>query len=191
MSKLPEFQRQYPDIQLMLTASDRTSDLIDDGLDCALRLGKLDDAGYIAKRLADVQMVVCAAPNYLAEHGTPSSLDDLQQHSAINYFYGKHRKILPWQFTQKGKPHSLKMPSAILVNDSNLLLNSLLAGLGIGYLPHLLAAPYLKNGELVPLLPDCTLPSRDLWLIYPQRTFIPKRLAVFMEWVVGIFEEGE
>lgn len=189
--RLPEFQRQYPDIQLVLTASDRISDLIDDGLDCALRLGKLDDAGYIAKRLADVQMVLCAAPSYLAERGTPTGLDDLQQHSAVNFFSGKHRKILPWQFTQNGKPRSIKMPSEILVNDSSLLLNSLIAGLGIGYLPHLLAESPLKTGELTQILPDCTLPSRDLWLVYPQRTFIPKRLAVFMEWVVGVFGEGE
>lgn len=187
VGKLPEFRRRYPDIQLTITSSDNLVDLVDEGLDCTIRFGQLADSSYVARHLGYLPMAVCASPNYLAEYGTPQNLDDLAQHQAIHYFSGKYRKVLAWKLGKKGKIETVKPLSAMLVNESNLLLQSLLAGLGIGYLPKPFVANYLENGQLTEILTDYQIPSRPLWLIYPQREFVPKRLAVFWEWLSEIF----
>ncbi|TCT16475.1 LysR family transcriptional regulator [Bibersteinia trehalosi] len=189
MSRLPEFHRQYPDIQLVVSASDKVQNLIDEGLDCAIRMGELDDAGYIARRLGDLPMVLCAAPRYLSEFGSPKTLDDLEHHRAIHYFSDKHRKIMPWRFEQGGNDVGMKIPCVMSVNDSNVLLQAVLAGFGISYMSCMLADPYLENGSLVKVLPDYHKPSRPVWLVYPQREFIPKRLEVFIEWLLNTFKE--
>lgn len=173
MERLPTFHRLYPDIQLVITASDKVQNLIDEGLDCAIRMGELDDAGYIARRLGDLPMVLCATPSYLVEFGTPTTFADLEQHRAIHYFSAKHRKIMPWRFEKEGNYTEIKIPCVMSVNDSNVLLQAVLAGFGISYMPCMLAEPYLANGSLV----------------YPQREFIPKRLQVFIEWVMAEFQD--
>ncbi|WGE89694.1 LysR family transcriptional regulator [Actinobacillus arthritidis] len=187
MAKLPEFQRQYPEIQLVLTASDQLSNLIDDGLDCTLRLGELADAGYIARRLTNVAMITCASSSYLAQHGTPETLSDLAQHRAVHYVSGQQGKIMAWQFlTSSGEVERLKNTHTTQVNDSNALLFAALSGLGIVQMPDLMLRPYLERGELVPILTELQTPTRPLWIIYPQRQFIPKRLAVFIEWLMAL-----
>lgn len=189
IARLPEFQRQYPDIQLILTANDEVSNLIDDGLDCTIRMGHLDDASYIARPLAEMAMITCAAPHYLAEHGTPDDLDSLNDHAIVHYVSGKQRKILPWQFTNpQGESETFRTTSATQINDSTALLNAALAGLGIVQMPALAVAPYLQKGELVQVLPKLASSTRPIWLIYPQRQFIPKRLEVFIEWGINIFK---
>lgn len=190
LARLPGFQRQYPDIQPVITSSDAIQNLIDEGLDCAIRMGELEDAGYIARKLGTIPMLLCASSVYLERHGTPKNLAELEQdHHSINYFSGKHRKIMPWRFEHKGKAESIKMRCSMLVNDSNVLLQAVLAGFGVSYMPCMLAEPYLENGELVQLLPDYRKPSRPVWLVYPQREFIPKRLEVFIEWLMKAFED--
>ncbi|WP_373768032.1 LysR family transcriptional regulator [Glaesserella sp.] len=191
LANLADFKQRYADIQLVLTSSDELGHLIDEGLDCTIRMGDLVDSGYIAKRLGNVPMVLCASPDYLAKWGEPQDLTALPQHQAVNYFSGKQRKIMTWQFLQNGQPHSLKMPSAMLVNDSHALLYSVLAGIGIGYMPKILAKDYFHTQQLVPLLTQFELPSRAVWLVYPQRTFIPKRLQVFIDWVGALFADWQ
>lgn len=184
---LPDFYRRYPDIQLIMTSSDRLVDLVDEGLDCTIRLGNLADSGYVARRLGNISMAVCASPDYLAEYGMPRTIEELQGHRAIYYFSGKDRKILPWTLEYADKTYNIKVPAVMLVSDSHTLLHSLVAGMGIGYLPKLFARPYLDNGQLVEILADSNLPNRPLWLIYTQKEFVPKRLAVFWEWLERIF----
>lgn len=189
MSRLPEFHRQYPNIQLIVSASDKVQNLIDEGFDCAIRMGELDDARYIARRLGDLPMVLCAAPRYLSEFGSPKTLDDLEHHRAIHYFSDKQRKIMPWRFEKENNDVSIKIPCIMSVNDSNVLLQAVLAGFGISYMSYLFAEPYLKDGLLLPVLPDYHKPSRPVWVVYPQRTFIPKRLEVFIEWLMEKFKQ--
>lgn len=189
IAKLPSFKQQYPDVQLILTVSDNVSNLVDEGLDCTLRLGELADASYIARRLTDVAMQTCAAPSYLAIHGVPEMLSDLDEHQIVHYVSGSQHKVLPWQFRKKsGETERFKSPKAMQVNDSNALLFSALSGLGIVQIPELMIRSYLEKGELVPVLTVLQSTDRPLWLVYPQRQFIPKRLAVFIEWIVKVFQ---
>ncbi|WP_018652522.1 LysR family transcriptional regulator [Actinobacillus capsulatus] len=187
IAKLPNFQRLYPEIQLVITVSDQLSNLVNDGLDCTLRLGELADASYIARRLANVAMQTCASPSYLAQHGTPETLADLAQHQVVHYVSGQQGKIMPWRFLEQSEEvEQFKNTHATQVNDSNALLFTALSGLGIVQMPDLMLRPYLERGELVPILTALQTPTRPLWIIYPQRQFIPKRLAVFIEWLMAL-----
>lgn len=176
---LPDFYQKYPQIQLILSVSDQINNLIDEGLDCSLRLGELSDSSYIARPLAPIAMTTCATTDYLKQHGTPTQLADLQRHRAIHYFSGKQRKTMSWHFQQQGENIRLKLPNKTLVNDSNALLHCALAGLGIVQMPTLLVAPYLASGQLSPVLPELAPPTKTAWIIYPQRKHIPMSVSIF------------
>lgn len=186
VAKLPEFRRQYPQIQLIITTGDQITNLVDSGLDCSIRMGKLTDANHIARRLADLPLITCASKTYLEQFGEPAVPDELSAHAVVHYFSGKNRKIMPLQFSRNGETVSFKNLSATIVDDSNTLLRSVLAGLGISQLPQPLVQPYLTSGQLVSILPHVDTATNPVYLIYLQREFIPKRLAVFIEWVMAL-----
>ena len=191
VAKLPEFQKNYPKIQLVIYSQDKINDLVNEGLDCAIRLGELEDSSYVAKKLANLKMTLACSPKYLENYQVkkPQNLEELKNHLAINYFSTKTHNCLAWEFFNKqGEIELIKLKSAILVNDSNTLLHCLLAGMGISYLPKILIEPYLKRGELVELLTEQKIPNRPLWLIYTQREFIPKRMEVFFNFLSQSFK---
>ncbi|EJB2289257.1 substrate-binding domain-containing protein [Salmonella enterica] len=129
---LGDFQNRYPDIEIVLGSSDRKIDLIAERVDCVIRLGELNDSSFVARRLGTAAMVTCAAPSYLAKHGTPHSIDELMtSHRAVNFFSNHSLQIMEWKFTVDGSIASIKVPSSILVDNSEAFLSCGLAGLGI------------------------------------------------------------
>ncbi|EMS8606609.1 LysR family transcriptional regulator, partial [Salmonella enterica subsp. enterica serovar Schwarzengrund] len=152
---LGDFQNRYPDIEIVLGTSDRKIDLIAERVDCVIRLGELNDSSFVARRLGTAAMVTCAAPSYLAKHGTPHSIDELMKsHRAVNFFSNHSLQIMEWKFTVDGSIASIKVPSSILVDNSEAFLSCGLAGLGIlhGLRPSL--APFIASGELTEILTD-------------------------------------
>ncbi|WP_082318886.1 LysR family transcriptional regulator, partial [Salmonella enterica] len=96
---LGDFQNRYPDIEIVLGTSDRKIDLIAERVDCVIRLGELNDSSFVARRLGTAAMVTCAAPSYLAKHGTPHSIDELMKsHRAVNFFSNHSLQIMEWKF---------------------------------------------------------------------------------------------
>lgn len=188
ITQLPKFQQQYPDISLIISSTDKIIDLIDEGIDCSLRIGHLQDSSYIARYLCDMEMILCASPDYLQRHGTPHHIDDLISHRAIYYFSNKNQKLFKIKLSQNQQIYDVKTPIAMLVNDSNALLQGLLASIGISYVPKLLVEPYLKNGQLQQIMADYEIESRPLWLMYPQRKFVSQRLTLFWDWLIDIFK---
>ncbi|EGL8455388.1 LysR family transcriptional regulator [Salmonella enterica] len=129
---LGDFQNRYPDIEIVLGTSDRKIDLIAERVDCVIRFGELNDSSFVARRLGTAAMVTCAAPSYLAKHGTPHSIDELMKsHRAVNFFSNHSLQIMEWKFTVDGSIASIKVPSSILVDNSEAFLSCGLAGLGI------------------------------------------------------------
>lgn len=129
---LGDFQNRYPDIEIVLGTSDRKIDLIAERVDCVIRLGELNDSSFVARRLGTAAMVTCAAPSYLAKHGTPHSIDELMKsHRAVNFFSNHSLQIMEWKFTVDGSIASIKIPSSILVDNSEAFLSCGLAGLGV------------------------------------------------------------
>lgn len=163
---LGDFQNRYPDIEIVLGTSDRKIDLIAERVDCVIRFGELNDSSFVARRLGTAAMVTCAAPSYLAKHGTPHSIDELMKsHRAVNFFSNHSLQIMEWKFTVDGSIESIKIPSSILVDNSEAFLSCGLAGLGVlhGLRPSL--APFIASGELTEILTDFPPPPKPVSLL--------------------------
>lgn len=179
---LPVFYREHPDIEIILSSSDRRQDMLRDGLDCVLRMGELDDGDYIARPMGNIKMTTCASPAYLAVHGTPKNLDELQQHQAVNRFNSSSRQIIPWTFETPSGAVEVNLPGKLVLDNSETYIAAGLAGLGMLQGMNLFLQPYLESGLLVEIMPDYPAPSRKLSLLYPHR-HLSRKVRVFAEWL--------
>jgi LysR family transcriptional regulator for bpeEF and oprC len=184
---LPDFFTRYPDIQLELGCSDRQVDLIEEGVDCAVRGGALADTSLIARRVGVINFVTCAAPSYLERYGTPEQLPDLERHRCVNYFSAKSGKILDWSFHRDGERIELTLPGALALNDSNAYVQAGLAGLGIIQLANYRLAELVETGRMVPLFAGASTSSLPVHVVYPQNRHLSTKVRVFVEWVADLF----
>jgi len=184
---LPDFFERYPDIVLDLGCSDRPVDMIEEGVDCALRSGNLSDSSLIARRIGVMNFVTCASPGYLAKFGRPTHPSELERHLCVNYFSSKTGKILKWDFTRDGERIELSMQGKMAVNDSNAYVSAILAGIGIGKMPEFRVAPYLTDGRLEILLEDWITDPMPVHVVYPQNRHLSAKVRVFVEWVSELF----
>ncbi|QWK80815.1 LysR family transcriptional regulator [Ochrobactrum sp. BTU1] len=185
---LSDFQHQYPDIDLMLGVSDRPADLISEGIDCVIRGGALSDSAMKARKLCELDYVICASPAYLNGLELPMRPDDIHSHRIVSYFSASSGKRFPLRF-QRADERTEYHPtsSGISVNESTAHLNALLAGLGLGQSFGFLARPHIASGKLIELLPDWKPENHPLHLIYPADRFPNPRLRAFTEWAAKIF----
>ena len=171
---LAEFLREYPDLQLDLVMEDRLIDAVAHGFDLSIRLrSSLDDSTLIARRLATVKQVLCAAPSYLEQNGEPATPDDLRRHKILIYSLGQMQDIVP---TASGSERSQ-------INNSLLLRDLLIAGLGIGALPSFLADPAIARGELRRVLPAFMDEPRHVYAVYPTGRHLQPKVKAFVEFL--------
>jgi len=185
--RLTEFEQRYPDIRLELSMSDSPSDLNGEGLDCAIRVGQLEDSSLIARKIGYLRNVVCASPEYLRRYGAPRSIEDLKHHRCINYVHpnGRPRQ---WHFDVPGGPVAVDIDAHMLINDGESVLQAVAAGLGITQVPRMLAACMLDKGMLELVLTDTASTGKPVWIVYPQRKHLSARVQAFIEWVRELFE---
>lgn len=171
MSTLPallgEFMAEHPQVHLSLNLSNRVIDLADEGVDMALRLGRIGDENLIVRRLRQMELVLCASPAYWARRGLPKTPDDMRRHDVLTYSLAGPTPTLP--FEVDGEPYVVPVHSRMDANDAVPLIGGALAGLGAVCVPAIMVQPHLDRGALVPVLRDF-MPS-DLWLYaaYLQR----------------------
>lgn len=128
---LPEFFRQHPDIELELGSSDRSVDLVQEGVDCVLRVGQLGNSSLVARRLGEMQLINCASPAYLEEHGEPRTPADLDRHWAVNYASPSSGRVLPWEYREDGRTLTRALRSRVTVNNAESYIACCLSGLGL------------------------------------------------------------
>ena len=187
MPSLPQFLARYPDIHLEVGCSDRPVDLIEEGVDLAVRGGILADSTLIARRIGLIHFVTCAAPSYVALHGRPQHPRDLLQHECVNYFSAKTGKIFEWDFAKDGERIQMRVPGRIAVNDSNAYMTATLSGMGIAQMAAFVICPYLQSGELELLLEDWTIDPLPLHVVYPENRHLSAKVRVFVEWISELF----
>lgn len=187
---LPDFYRQHPGVEIILSSSDLRRDMLRDGLDCLLRVGELDDGDYIARKLGNIKMTTCASPSYIASHGVPQTLEDLQQHQAINWINSSSRQIMPWTFSTPEGTVEMTLPGKLVIDNSETYLSAGLAGLGLVQGMNVFLQPYLDRGLLVEVLPDNPTPDRKLSLLYPHR-HLSRKVRVFTEWLESLLEKRD
>jgi LysR family transcriptional regulator for bpeEF and oprC len=184
---LPDFFERYPDILLEMGCSDRPVDLIEEGVDCAVRGGTLDDSSLIARRVAIMHFVTCASPSYLAKYGHPAHPSELQRHRCVNYFSARTGKIYDWDFSRDGERIQVPLPGHIAVNDTNAYVAAGLAGLGIVQMTNFMFEPLIQQGRLEIVLPEWTSDPLPVHVVYPQNRHLSAKVRVFVEWVAELF----
>jgi len=188
MPRIREFHARYPDIELMVGFGDKPVDLIQDGVDCVIRIGFLQDSGLVARRVGMRQSVTVASPHYLQRYGTPQSIEDLEHHIAVNYFWGNGR-MMDFTFDVGGLHTKVKMQGYIAVNDAVAYLESGLAGMGIIQAAQFLALPHLQSGALVEILPAMKPVAMPISVVYPHSRHLSQAVRVFVDWIGELFAE--
>ena len=187
MPKIDEFHERYPDIDLMVGFGDRPVDLIQDGVDCVIRIGTLQDSSLVARRIGVFQRMTVASPLYLEQHGTPQSIDDLQDHVAVNYFLSRTGRVMDWNFVVDQQTVEVKMRGKIAVNDAEAYVASGLKGVGMLQAPRFMALPHLRSGELVEVLSDWKPQPMPISAVYPHNRHLSPTVRVFVDWVAEMF----
>lgn len=187
MASLRDFNRTYPNISLILGVTDRTIDLIAEGVDCVVRLGELPNTSMVGRRIGMAPLITCASPGYLLEFGNPATLDELARHQAVNYFSGASRKPLEWRFLVNGKERVINLRSGILVNDSAAYIEAGLAGFGILQALGVSVDHHISSGALVEVLPQYRPKPRPISVLYPSRMHLAPQVRAFVDWVTEYF----
>ena len=188
---LPGFFARYPDIQLELGCSERRADLIEEGIDCAVWSGDLEDSTLIARRIGQLYFGTCAAPAYLAAHGQPLHPDELTAHRCINHFSPRTGKIFDWVFAKNGARIQTSLRGYIALDDENSYVAAAEAGLGIAQIPAFVLKEAMERGRLELLLGDWFAEPTPLSVVYPQNRHLSVKLRVFVDWVAALFSEHD
>jgi DNA-binding transcriptional LysR family regulator len=184
---LAEFIAQYPAISLEVDLSPRRVDLIGENFDVAIRMGDLpDDASLAARRLAVFSNGLYAAPTYLARHGMPAEPEALIEHHALRLLL-RTGEPAPWVLSRGQARWEGSPPGRATTNSPELLIRLARSGAGIAIVGDHFAEPYVRSGELVPVLADWTLPSATAWAVFPGRRLMPARTRVFLDAVHAQF----
>ena len=178
---LGAFVAMYPGISLELDLSARRVDLLGEGFDVAVRIGALpDDSLLAARRLSLMSTGLYASPQYLAEHGTPQTPQDLLQHQAVRLL-GGNGEPLPWRLVNGEQAWTALPPGRFAANAPDLLLRLVLAGTGIGAVPDVFTQADLRRHALVRVLPEWCFPQMPVSAVFPGRKLMPPKTRVFIE----------
>lgn len=182
-----EFLASHPDVTLEADLSGRMVDLVEEGVDLGLRIGQFNDANLIGRRLGMLCGRFYASPDYLARHGTPASLDELERHKLV-LFRQPHENILMVDDTDASgrvHPRRLTVHGRFSTNNAVLQMDAVRAGLGIAMLPAFLTDTEVAAGRLVPLLSGHVVRNGELWAMTPSRQHMSTALRAFMDHLVA------
>lgn len=180
-----EFCQRYPDIQFEISVSDATINLLDEGFDLGLRFGDKVDPGMIARQITPpIKEAVFASPDYIKRHGMPTNIEALQQHKFIQYRFISSNQLAPLLLTHQNQIHRVEMPTALIVNDTDLVIDAAIKGLGVSKLANMIVAPYFERQQLVPIMPDYWHTYSGIFVYFHQNTQKAKRLRVFIDFLL-------
>ena len=176
------FVEQHPRVAIDLQVSNLAVNLVEERIDLAVRITNQLDPNLIARRLATCHSVLCAAPSYLARHGTPQQPQELSQHNCLTYaYFGRSL----WQFERHGEPLGIAVAGTISANESTVLLEATLAGAGISLQPLYSVAPLLRAGRLQALLPDYRVEALGIHALYGSRRQMLPALRALLDFLAA------
>jgi len=186
---MQEFHRRYPDVELMIGLGDRPIDLVQEGVDCVIRVGDLQDSSLIARRVGALPRVTCASPAYLEAHGRPEAIEDLDGHRAVNYFGSRTGRVVAMSFERDGDVREVSMQGIVSVDDSDAYVRCGLEGLGLIQPARFMVLPHLRMGTLVEVLPEWRPRAMPVSAVYPHNRHLSPKVRVFVDWVAELFEQ--
>lgn len=171
------FMQQYSDIEVSAYLSNRKIDLVEEGYDLAIRLGKLSDSSMMAKKLGKRTNYVCASTAYLDKYGTPHTLPELSKHNCLL------GTLDYWHFRESGKEKNIRVTGKLRYNSGFGLVDAALKGLGIVQLPDYYIQHYIESGELITLLDNYREPDEGIWAVYPQNRHLSPKIRLLVDYL--------
>ena len=184
---LADFLKCHPGISIETKLTDRFVNVVNEGFDLAIRIGKLEDSSLIARKLMPVSICLFASPEYLAKHGTPTIPKDLTQHQCIIDI--NHRSRNNWQFETANGTVVIAVSGQYVTDSADSCRKMALCGVGIGYAPAFVVKDDIKAGRLVPLLTDLTFPEHNLFALYPHSRHVATKVRVCVDFLANYFAE--
>jgi DNA-binding transcriptional LysR family regulator len=180
------FAQRHPELRFEIELSDRTVDIVDEGIDLAIRIGDIGPQTLIGRRIGATQLVCCAAPAYLARHGTPRTPEELARHVCLTYAYSASGNVWRWR-DSAGAEHVVRAQGIAHANNGQMLCALAADGLGVVMEPDFIVAPQLEAGTLVRLLDDYTPPSSGIYAVYASRRHLSAKVRAFVDFLLARF----
>jgi DNA-binding transcriptional LysR family regulator len=180
---LATFMARHPALEVVADLSDRRVDLVEEGYDLAVRIGRLEDSSHLARRLAPVRACLVASPAYVAAHGAPSEPEALREHACL--VYSLQASPTSWTLTPRdggGEPVRVRVNARLTSNNGDALLDAALAGVGVASLPDFFVGDAIRSGALRWLLPAWQgMPPSGVWAVHPAGRFVPAKVRLLVE----------
>ncbi len=182
---IPAYCAAHPAVTVDMTLNDRLVDLVDEGFDLAVRIGRLDDSSLVARRLALCRFIACAAPSYLAQRGRPATPEELADHTCLGYSYAPDGDV--WEFVGRDGPRRVRVSGPLRANNGEALAAAAAAGLGIVLSPTFIVSADLRAGRLVSILDDYTVAERGIFAVWPAGRHLSAKVRSFVDFLVERF----
>ena len=188
MEALPEFLARYPDIELEVVMTNRAVDLVEEGVDCAVRAVDIPgDSTLIARHIADVRWITCASPGYLARAKPPRDIADLERHECVRFISPSTGRAADWHFEHGKRRVSYTPKGRLGVTSMEAAGAAALHGIGIAQVPESLVYPHLRSGALAAVLLEWAAPAPALKVVYPSNRYLTAKVRVFADFIAEIF----
>ena len=174
-----EYMQRWPAVTIAISFNDRYVDLVDEGIDVAVRVGGMADSSLVSRRVAAHRLVTCASPSYLERRGAPQTIDDLASHDCLTFQHGG--RPVEWRFHVDGAMRMVAVGGSLSATNAEVLRDTAVAGLGISQLATFLISDELREGRLMPILADHAAEGEPLSVIYPVRRLLPPKVKAFVE----------
>ena len=180
-----EFCQRYPSIELEISISDAAIDILKEGFDLGIRFGDRVEEGMIARRLTEpMKEALFASPRYIERYGTPQSPSELSSHKLVQYRFIASNQLAPLLLIDNGQSLTVDMPKALIVNDTDIMLDGALSGLGIGRMVEPMVQDYFASGQLLPVLQSHWYPYSPLYVYFHKNAQKAKRVRVLIDFLL-------
>lgn len=191
LPRLPGFLAAYPEIELYMSEGDRLVDLVREGIDCVLRVGEPQDSDMVGRSMTMLTEITCASPDYIARHGRPERFDALEGHRMVGFRSSATGAAMPLEFQAGGKVEHVALPVTIAVNAAESFVAAARLGLGLIQVPRYHVERDLNAGTLVEVMENCRPTPTPVYLLYPRSRQLSPRVRVFIDWLAGVFADGD
>jgi LysR family transcriptional regulator for bpeEF and oprC len=181
---LPEFTRRYPEVKMEASLTDRMVDLVEEGFDVAVRMGKPPDSRRVARQLATGVLTTCAAPSYFKRNGVPRTPEDLANHNCVQFVVPSTGRVHAWKFQRGGKRLSIAVPGNLSVDHAEALVEAALAGTALIQISSYVTGPAIRRRLLKAVLTEFQVDSPIVWVMYPHNRNLTPRVRAFVDFLV-------
>jgi DNA-binding transcriptional LysR family regulator len=188
---LPEFLRRHPEVAVEASATDRMVDLVEEGVDVAVRLGRPPDSRLVARQLIVGTLVTCAAPSYLKRHGTPRTPEDLSAHNCARFVVPSTGLVRDWVFRRNRKSFTVPVQGNLTFDHAECLVEAACAGESVIQISSYVTGDAFEDGRLKPILTRFQAESPPMWVMYPQNRHLTPRVRAFVDFLVEAARNGK